>query len=160
MLAGSEEKNMNRATTEASIMTDGVTIGTLVSVSETGQPFVSLAADWRDPRAARTCVRLTGQHVGREVVIVLEEGCVDKPIILGALEPSTETRRHDEALEQVIARVDGTQVVLSAENEIVLRCGKASITLTRVGKVIIRGTYVSSNAAGVNRVKGGSVEIN
>ena len=42
----------------------------------------------------------------------------------------------------------------------VLVRGKASITLTREGKVLIRGTYLSSRSSGVNRIKGGSVQIN
>ena len=41
-----------------------------------------------------------------------------------------------------------------------LRCGKASITLTREGKVLIKGAYLSSRSSGVNRIKGGSVQIN
>lgn len=56
--------------------------------------------------------------------------------------------------------VDGERIVLSAEKEIVLQCGEASITLTRSGKIIIRGAYVSSRSTGVNRIQGGSVEIN
>ena len=50
--------------------------------------------------------------------------------------------------------------MLTAEREIVLKCGKASITLTRAGKVIIRGAYVLSRSSGVNRIVGGSVQIN
>ena len=50
--------------------------------------------------------------------------------------------------------------MLTAEHEIVLRCGKASLTLTRAGKVLIRGTYLLSRSSGVNRIKGGSVQIN
>jgi hypothetical protein len=49
---------------------------------------------------------------------------------------------------------------LTAEKEIVLRVGDASITLTRAGKIILRGTYVLSRSSGVNRIKGGSVQIN
>ena len=49
---------------------------------------------------------------------------------------------------------------LTAEREIVLRCGKASITLTRAGKVLIRGDYISSRSSGVNKIKGGSVQLN
>ena len=44
--------------------------------------------------------------------------------------------------------------------QIVLRCGEASITLTRAGKVLIRGAYVLSRSSGTNRIQGGSVEIN
>ena len=49
---------------------------------------------------------------------------------------------------------------LVARREIVLRCGNASITLTRAGKIILRGTYVLSRSSGVNKIKGGSVQIN
>ncbi len=56
--------------------------------------------------------------------------------------------------------IDGRRKVITAEDEIVLRCGKASITLTKAGKILIRGAYVSSRSSGVNRIKGGSVQIN
>ena len=55
---------------------------------------------------------------------------------------------------------DGEKVEVNAERELVLRCGKASITLTRAGKILLRGAYVSTRATGVNRVQGGSVQIN
>ena len=41
-----------------------------------------------------------------------------------------------------------------------MRCGEASITLTRAGKVLIRGAYVLSRSSGANRIKGAAVEIN
>ena len=40
------------------------------------------------------------------------------------------------------------------------RSPEASITLTRAGKVLIQGSYVSSRSTGVNRIKGGSVQLN
>lgn len=43
---------------------------------------------------------------------------------------------------------------------LVLRCGKASISLREDGKVVIRGTEIVTIASRSNRVKGGSVEIN
>ncbi len=46
------------------------------------------------------------------------------------------------------------------QDQIVLRCGKASITLTKEGKVILQGAYVSNQSSGVLRLKGGSVQIN
>jgi hypothetical protein len=64
------------------------------------------------------------------------------------------------ARRPVEARVDGKRVVLEGEDEVVLRCGDASITLRRDGKVMIRGAYVETQAKGVNRIKGGSVKIN
>jgi hypothetical protein len=58
------------------------------------------------------------------------------------------------------ARLDGERIVLTAGQEIELRCGKASLILTRAGKVLIRGAYLLSRSSGVNRIKGGSVQIN
>jgi hypothetical protein len=51
-------------------------------------------------------------------------------------------------------------MVVSAKHELVLRCGRASITLDSDGKVTIRGTQVVSHASGVNLIRGGSVQLN
>ena len=56
--------------------------------------------------------------------------------------------------------LDGERLTLTADKEIVLRCGKASVTLTRAGKIIIRGAYLSNRSSGVNKIKGASVQIN
>ena len=66
-----------------------------------------------------------------------------------------------ELTRAVVVR-DGVEEVLqlTAEREIVLRCGKASITLTRAGKVLIRGEYIFSRSTGVNKMKGGSIQLN
>jgi uncharacterized protein (DUF2345 family) len=55
---------------------------------------------------------------------------------------------------------DGRRVRLVAKDEIVLACGKASITLRRNGRVIVRGTHVETCSEGTNRIKGGHVRIN
>jgi uncharacterized protein (DUF2345 family) len=56
--------------------------------------------------------------------------------------------------------VDGERVQIEGSKEIVLRCGKASITLHSNGRLIIRGSYVETRASGTNRIKGGAVLIN
>ena len=48
---------------------------------------------------------------------------------------------------------------VSAGEQVTLRCGKASLTLTAPGKVLLRGAYVSSRSSGVNRIVGRSVQI-
>lgn len=58
------------------------------------------------------------------------------------------------------AVVDGRRVELEAADELVLRCGEASIVLTRDGRITIRGHYVETRARGTNRIRGGSVQIN
>ncbi len=52
------------------------------------------------------------------------------------------------------------RVELTAERELTLRCGEAALTLSRTGKVVLTGTAVLSRATGVNRIVGGSVQIN
>jgi len=70
----------------------------------------------------------------------------------------------ERALEQrpgsVEMDVDGERLVVTAQEQLVLRCGQASITLTKEGKVLIQGTYVSNRSSGVMRIKGGSVQLN
>ncbi|HWV14062.1 MAG TPA: DUF6484 domain-containing protein [Cellvibrio sp.] len=57
-------------------------------------------------------------------------------------------------------KVDGKRVVIEGQEEIVLACGESSITLTRAGKILIRGKYLLSRSSGVNRILGGSVQVN
>ena len=79
-------------------------------------------------------------------------------------EPVVDSERAAEAetsaLPVIEADVDGRRVRLTARDEIVLQCGKASITLRRNGRVIVRGTYIETHSEGTNRIKGGQVQIN
>ena len=89
----------------------------------------------------------------------------DKPIIVGLIQPRdshVELKRHDEPSRstELEALVDGKKIALQAEDEIVLRCGDASITLQRNGRIVVRGAYVETRSKGVNRIKGGVVRIN
>jgi len=62
--------------------------------------------------------------------------------------------------ERVEVKVDGKRLQITAHDELVLQCGKASITLRRNGRLIIRGAYVESRSSGTHRIKGGAVLIN
>ena len=62
--------------------------------------------------------------------------------------------------EPVRAQIDGEKLVFTAGREIVFRCGEASVTLTRAGKVLIQGAYVVSRSSGANCIKGATVAIN
>jgi len=138
---------------------EAAVIGRIVCISESGQTFVRFGDADAEPRPSRSGVPITIQHVGREVVLVFEGGSPDKPVIVGVLEPASAAGRSGEATELAV-RVDGTRVVISAESEIVLQCGASSMTLTRAGKILIRGAYLSSRASGVHRIMGATVEIN
>jgi Domain of unknown function (DUF6484) len=111
---------------------------------------------------ARTTIELRRRQIGATVVVLFEHGDIRRPIVVGILrEPLCRVATVASARPQLVQmKVDDDQVVLSAEREIVMRCGRASITLTRSGKVIIKGSYIVSDSTGCNRIKGAAVDIN
>jgi Domain of unknown function (DUF6484) len=145
----------------APIRIDGVRIGTLVGFGEGGAiPLVTFSGQ-PTPAAqpARATLDLHAAHLGRSAVLMFEEGDPSRPIIVGCLQKVGENDLPDRP-DHTEVEADGKRLVVSAADQIVLRCGKSSITLTKEGKVIIQGAYVSSHSAGVLRLKGGSVHIN
>ncbi len=111
---------------------------------------------------ARTTVPLLRSHIGSTVVLLFENGDVRRPIVMGVLQEQGRPVAAAAPVPQplVCVQADDDRLVLSAEREIVLRCGDASVTLTRAGKVIIKGRYVISRSSGYNKVKGAVVDIN
>lgn len=100
-------------------------------------------------------------HEGREVLLLFEEGSPDRPVVLALMEApdSPETARVLEPVPRD-ALVDGERVVIEADREILLRCGKGQIHIRADGTVVVRGTRLLSRSSGVNKIKGGAVQIN
>ena len=143
---------------------DGLVIGQITSLDENGRPQVVFAGQLAEV-LARTTVPIRKEDIHRNVCIMFDSGNPKEPIVIGVLQPRRNEAPHPdighEAMEYPIeARIDGERIVLEGKKEIVLKCGKASITLTHAGKVLIRGAYIGSSSSGVNRIKGGSVQIN
>jgi hypothetical protein len=138
---------------------DGVVIGVLLGIKEDGSPLVAFPGNPEElALTARATTKLQDTDVGREVALLFEGGDPRLPLVIGIVQHPGQ--RTNDIQAPFSADLDGDRILLSAKNEIVLRCGKASITLTRAGKVLIRGAYVLSRSSGVNRVKGGSVHLN
>lgn len=131
---------------------DGIVIGKLGEFDAGGAPTIDFPGNLFGELPARSTVALTPGDYGRDVALMFESGDPRKPIILGLI--------HHPVPAPTEVRVDNERLVLSANKEIELRCGKSSITLTKAGKVLIRGDYLLSRSTGVNRIKGGSVQIN
>jgi hypothetical protein len=114
----------------------------------------------RGVHRARLAIALTAAQAraaakdGAEAVLVFTEGAPAQPVVLGLIQTSLADPPATEA------QVDGKRVVIEGKQEVVLKCGAASLTLRANGKVVIRGAYVESHASGTNRIKGGSVQIN
>jgi hypothetical protein len=96
----------------------------------------------------------------QQTIVLFENGDRSKPIIVGFVETLQPVPAAAEKAPIIEADVDGKRVRVTAQDEIVLQCGSASVTLRRNGRVIIRGTYVESRSDGTNRIKGGQVQIN
>lgn len=110
---------------------------------------------------ARTTTSLLREMIGSSVLIVCERGDPSLPIIIGVLQPPAACSPPQQDIgRRVSVEADGERHEITAEREIVLRCGDASITLTRAGKVLIKGNYIVSRSTGYNKIKGAAVDIN
>jgi uncharacterized protein involved in type VI secretion and phage assembly len=114
----------------------------------------------------------TPYDIGKEVALLFENGDPQKPLLVGLiqnpldtaqrLQPSPQKQAEIETDEQdnPYLELDGERIELKAKQQMILKCGRASITLTKAGKILIRGTYLLNRSSGANRIKGGSVQIN
>lgn len=160
-----------------------VVIGDLIGLSPSGQPMVNFSLNRQtQPVSALSTVSVTQRHVGRKVVLMFVDGNLNKPLIVGLVysplqeiienfelaaiqSPSTTEEAVSTSVVESIGEntdmhVDGRKVVVEAKEEVVLKCGEASITLSKSGKISIRGKYILNRATGVNRILGGSVQVN
>jgi hypothetical protein len=146
---------------------DGVVIGVVTKLESSGEVFVDYPSNpSSDSLPARSTIIVKVHDIGQEVALMFEEGNPGKPIVLGLIQhfDAKAPTLLDQMLlgnaNQMDVQVDHERLTLTAEKEVVIKCGEASITLTKAGKILIRGTYVLSSSSGVNRIKGGSVQIN
>jgi len=140
---------------------NGMVIGELVGVADEGRtPLVMFEGQPGTAAVpARSVVDLHGAHVGRAVSLMFERADPARPLVMGVVRGDGGWPA-DGKPAQVEIDADGERLLVSAREQMVLRCGKASITLTRSGKVLIQGSYVLSRSTGTNRIKGGAVQIN
>jgi hypothetical protein len=135
-------------------------------------PLVDWEGNSRGPLRALTTVPLSAEVLlaaaaaRQGAVLLFQGGDPARPILVGLIQPTTETPLLDAILGTSAhgsakdARIDGRRVVVQGRDEIVLSCGEASITLRRNGRVTIRGIQLETRARGLQRIRGGKVEIN
>lgn len=142
-----------------------VRVGRIVDV-EQGRPYVEFdaAAGHRVlARVAMTGLRDTPAAMlrGHPVLLVLENGDPALPIIVGLVSdvlPGTPGPSAGDAQDSF--EIDGRRVSFEGREEVVLRCGHASITLRADGQVVVNGTRLMSRASETNKIRGASVLIN
>jgi hypothetical protein len=152
-----EQINNESARTPQTPSLPNVVIGRLEGF-ENGLPMVNFPNN-NQGKALRalTGVPLSQANTGREVILAFADGDPEKPVILNLL---VDLRSDGIPTSSIDIQVDGERLLLTAQKEIVLRCGEASITLTAAGKVLLKGTYVLSRSSGYNKIKGAAVDIN
>ncbi|WP_111642382.1 hypothetical protein [Marinimicrobium alkaliphilum] len=144
-------------------------IGTITGITEEGSPQLRFMLDgaWRTV-AAVPMISMTPKHVGRQGVAMMANGEIKALVLVGLVHSPLDT-----VLQQAVtldgmsepeaepyADVDGQSRIIEGKEQVVLRCGDASITLTKAGKIILRGKHLVSRSSGVNRILGGSIQMN
>lgn len=109
---------------------------------------------------------------GTEVLVAWTDGSGKPGVILGAIGPAEVRAESSEPAPGAVMlpaadspsgeplRIAHHEIVIEAGEELTLRCGEASIRITRDGKIVLRGKNILSRAEGTQRIKGGSVAIN
>jgi hypothetical protein len=153
----------------------GCKLGWIVGVDAAGMLLVDFEGNRAGhPLAARRTVSLEPEMLRdaiatrQRAVLLFENGDPLAPLVVGLEQAPNPTPLLDAVLAQpaltegqpMEALVDGTRVVIEGQDEVVLRCGLASITLRGNGRIVIKGTRLESHASGTQRIKGGSVQVN
>lgn len=138
--------------TPAPPATGNTTTGVFAGFDGDGMPLVTLGSDGGVILAARAAIDLTPGDAGAELVLMLDPAD-PRPVILGRIRAPRPQATAD-------CTVDGKDVEISAERQIVLRCGRGSITIAASGKITLRGTHIVSRASGTNRIRGGAIQLN
>lgn len=180
-----EIKNSNKS---FNVLDEGeILLGRLEAIDDAGSAIISMPEiSIFDQSVALSTITISPQHLGRQVALMFTQGSNPMPVIIGLIHSplqqvldtvlaNTVTPNGDELifpgslntsnnppseLSSSLVQIDGKQLILEGHEEIVLRCGEASITLNKSGKISIRGKYLLSRATGVNRILGGSVQVN
>ncbi len=132
----------------------GVIIGEVREVDADGRVWIALPSPWDSPESAFSCLcSIKDLTPGRRVAVMFQDENSSMAVVLGPVVADLQTP------VDVAPRKPRT-INLEADEEITLRCGKASIQLLKDGSLRIRGKEVLSRASGTNRIRGGNVQIN
>jgi len=126
-----------------------------------GRPVVDFEGNSAGPRVALATVPMAGAALEaavasrQRVQLRFQDGDIRRPIIIGL---SQEVRQ--EGVPPPLRAGDGTLLeVLEHADGVTLRVGKASLRLMQDGRIFLKGTYIETCAEGLNRIKGGTVDI-
>ena len=162
-----ERRRENNTAPQAVPASMPTTLGWIVAASSESEKDATVMVDFpgstHGTHPARLGIALDTSAIEAAVtrrqpaVLVFENGDPLLPIVVGLIQAPLPDTAQATVVE---ADVDGRRVRVVGQDEIVLQCGQASVTLRRNGRIVIRGTYVETHSEGTNRIKGGQVQIN
>lgn len=139
--------------------TEGVALAELIALDGNGGAWVAFDGEPHS-RVALSIVDLSTAHLGSRVVCAFEHGDPARPIVIGRVRGDDDGLLRQRAAGSVAVSADGRTLNVVVQQELVLRCGSASISLRCDGRIEIRGEDLLLQAAGANRIRGGSVQLN
>ena len=147
-----------------------ICIGNIVSLTENGQFLVNFPENPFGPLIARYIDfqlpnDLKVGEIDKPVLLAFDRNDLKSPIIIGFLNDTYHTQINKEksnlsSWQGKDIFVDGDKLIINAQEEIVLKCGKSSIILGKDGKIVLKGVKIASRASDTNKIKGSTVNIN
>jgi hypothetical protein len=148
-------------------------VGWIHGRSAEGTLLVDFPGNRRGPLPAELFVPVDEAALARAVearqavALLFQDGEPSRPMVVGLRQGSSSTTPNlDAVLAEPLpaapreATVDGKRVLIEGRDEVVLQCGKASITLRRNGQVEIKGINILTDADERHRIRGRKVQIN
>jgi hypothetical protein len=149
-------------------LNEGATIvGKIVDITEDYRVKIDYPGNPFGPIIARTTIQTKEFEsiLYAPVLLIFENDNPALPIIVGIVHENIHIPNYSEAIDvpdkirhKIV--IDGKRLLIEADREIVLRCGKSSLTLQADGKVVVKGKNLVSRATIANKIKGSSVSIN
>ncbi len=151
---------------------DSPIVGTLTGFDDDGLPLVDFPGNPATAITARSTMDApapvqSGQSdwIGARVVLIFENGDPTLPIITGFVHKQLRPAAREGAVRVDASQakdvlIDGQRLVLEANHEIILRCGRSTLVLRKDGKIEIKGDHLISRGKSTNRIKGGIINLN
>jgi len=147
-----ETENESEANTEAEAeFIDGILIARVVGF--VGERVIVQLPDREEAQMVNlSCgVVLRDEDVGGEVALSFVGGDRQRPLLLGRIARPSRAGA---------ATVHERELSFEADRQLSFRCGKSTLILRRDGRIELRGEELISEARGVNRVRGGRIDLN
>lgn len=99
-------------------------------------------------------------RVGRRALVLADEENRGPGVLVALIRERVAAKARDAVPGELEVRMDGETLVLRAEQEIELRCGKSRLKLRADGRVMLNGAHIVSASSGPHRIKGATIALN